>query len=100
MEIPQISTQPVRKLLSYSFNLELANIQPQLGRYHSPGYKLQLQSCYNKPVVGVEKLSTPVDPAVLEHPPATINGHMVNLVHHTTSMRIPNPAMSQQALKP
>ena len=75
----QIPTQPVRKLLSYPLILELSNIQPRLGWYHSSGLELQLQSCYHKPVVGVEELSTWVDPAVLDHPPATINEHMVNL---------------------
>ena len=51
-----------------------------LGWYHSPKVKLQLQSCYNKPVVVIEELSTPVDPAFLGHPPATITEHMVNLL--------------------
>ena len=97
---PQISTQPVRKLLSYPLILELANIQPRLGWYHSPGFKVQLQSCYNKPVVSIEELSTPVDPAVLDHPPATINEDMVNLLYHTTSVGIPSPAMSLWVLKP
>ena len=84
-QTPQIPTQPVYKLLSYPLILELANIQPRLGWYHSPRFKLQLQSCHNKPVVGIEELSTPVDPAVLDHPPATINEHMVNLLGHTAS---------------
>ena len=79
-QTPQIPTQPVRKLLSYPLILELANIQPRLGWYHSLEFKLQLQSCDNKPVVSIEELSTPLDPAVLDHPPATINEHMVNLL--------------------
>ena len=100
MQTPQIPTQPVRKLLSYLFILELAKIQPRLGWYHSPGFKLQLQSCYHQPVVGIEELSTSVDPAVLDHPPATINEHMVNLLYNTTSVGIPSPTMSLWALKP
>ena len=80
---PQISIQPVRKLLRYPLILEFANIQPRLGWYHSPSFKLQLQSCLNKPVVSIEELSTPVDPAVLDHPSVTINKHMVNLLCHT-----------------
>ena len=51
-------------------------------------------------VVGVEELRTPVDPAVLDHPPSTINEHMVNLLCHTTSVGIPSPAMSLWELKP
>ena len=51
----QISTQPVRKLLSCPLIVELANIQPRLECYHFPGFKLQLQSCYHKPVVGIEE---------------------------------------------
>ena len=98
--IPQISTLPVHKLLSYPLILELANMQPRLGWYHSPGFKLQLQSCYNKPVVGIEELSNLVDPAVLDHPPASINEHRVNLLCHTTSVGIPSPAMSLKVLKP
>ena len=94
-QIPQISTQPVRKLLSYPLILELANIQPRLGWYHSPGFKVQLQSCYNKPVVSIEELSTLVDPALLDHPPATIN----ELLCHTTSVGIPSLAMSLWVLK-
>ena len=61
----KIPTQPVRKLLGYPLILELPNIQPRLGWHHSPGFKLQLQSCHNKPVVGIEELSTSVDPAVM-----------------------------------
>ena len=91
---PQNSTQPNRKLLSYPLILELANIQPKLGWYHSPEFKLQLQSCYNKPVVSIEELSIPVDPAVLDHPPATIIENMANLLCHTTSIGIPSPVMS------
>ena len=42
-----------------------------------------LQSCYHKPVVSIEELCTPVDPAVLDHPPATINEHSQSpLPHH------------------
>ena len=82
-QTPQISIQPVHKLLSYPPILDVANIQPRLGLYHSPGFNLQLQSCSNKPVVSIEELSTPVDPAVLDHPPATINEHMLNLLCHT-----------------
>jgi len=96
---PKIPTQPVGKLLSYPVILKLTNIQSWLGWNHSPAFKLQLQSCYNKPVVGIEELSTPVDPAVLNHPPATIE-HMVNLLCHTTSVGIPSPAMSLWVLKP
>ena len=44
-QTPQMSTQPVRKLLSYPLILQLANIQPRLGWYNSPGFKVQLQSC-------------------------------------------------------
>jgi len=77
-QIPQIPTQPASKILSYPLILELAKIKPRLGWYHSPGFKLQLQSCDNKSVVSIEELSTSVDPAVLDHPPATINEHMVN----------------------
>ena len=44
-------------------------------------------SCYYKPVVSIEELSTPVDPAVLDHPPVTINKHMVNLLCHTHRQR-------------
>ena len=99
-QTPEIPTQPVCKLLGYPLILELANIQPRLGWYHSPGFKLQLQSCYNKPVVSIEELSTPVDPAVLDHPPATINEHMVKHLCHTTSIGIPSPAMTLWALKP
>ena len=97
-QTPQIPTQRVHKLLRYPLILELANIQPRLGWYHSPGFKLQLQSCYNKPVVSIEELSTLVDPAVLDHPPATINEHMVNLLCHNTSVGFPSPAMSLWAL--
>ena len=50
-QTPQIPTQPVRKLLRNPLILELANIQPRLGWYYSSGFKLQIQSCYNKPVV-------------------------------------------------
>ena len=32
------------KLLSYPLILELANIEPRLGWYHSPGFDLQIQS--------------------------------------------------------
>ena len=71
----------------------------RLGWYHSPGFELQLQSCYNKPVVSIEELSTPVDPAVLDYPPGTIKEHMVNLLCHITSVGIPSPAMSLWALK-
>ena len=78
IQTPQISTHPVHKLLSYPLILELANIQSRLGWYHSPGFKLQLQSWCNKPVINIEELSTLVDPSVLDHPPATINEHMVN----------------------
>ena len=99
-QTPQISIQPVRKLLSYLLILELANIQPRLGWYHSSGWKVQLQSCYNKPVVSIEELSTPVDPAVLNHPSVTINEHTVNLLCHTTCVGIPSPAMSLWVLKP
>uniref|UniRef100_A0A8C4N6J4 Ataxin-2 C-terminal domain-containing protein n=1 Tax=Eptatretus burgeri TaxID=7764 RepID=A0A8C4N6J4_EPTBU len=35
----------------------------------------------------------PVDPAVQDHPPATINADMVNLLFHTASVGIPNPFM-------
>jgi len=99
-QTPQISTQLVLKLLSYPLILELANIQPRLGWYHSPAFKVQLQRCDNKPVVSIEELSTPVDPAVLDHPPATINEVMVNLLCHTTIVGIPSSAMSLWALKP
>ena len=99
-QTPQILTQPVRNLLSYPLILELANIQPWLGGYHSPGFKVQLQSCYNTPVVRIEELNTPVDPAVLDHPPATINEHLVNLLCHTASVVILIPVMSLWALKP
>ena len=99
-QTPQILTQPVRKLLSYPLILELTNIQPRLGLDHSSGFTLQLQSCDNDPVVSVEELSTPVDPAVLDHPPATINEHMVNLLCHISSVGIPSPAMSLCVLKP
>ena len=99
-QTPQIPTQSVRKLLSYPLILELANIQPRLGWYHSPGFKLQLQSCYNQPVVSIEELSTLVDPAVLDHCLMTINKHMVNLLCHTTSGGIPSPAISLWVLKP
>ena len=87
-QTPQISTQPVCKLLSCPLILELANIQLRLGWYHSLGFKLQLQSCYNMPVVSIEELSTP----------ATINEHIVNLLCHTTSIGIPSAAMSLWAL--
>ena len=97
-QIPQIPAQPVRKLLSYPLIFELANIQPRW--YHSPGFELQLQSCYNKPVVGIEELSTPVDPAVLNHPAVTINEQMVNILCDTASIRIPRPAMRLWVLKP
>ena len=60
-QTPQISTQPVRKLLSYPLILELANIQPTLGWYRSPRFKLHLQSCCNKPVVSIGELSTLVE---------------------------------------
>ena len=82
-QTPQIPTLPVRKLLSYPLILELATIQPRLVWYHSPGFKLRLQSCY-KPVVSIEKLSTLLDSAVVDHPPATIIEHMVNLLCRTT----------------
>ena len=98
-QTPQIPTQPVCKHLSYPLILELANIQAKLGWYHSPGFKLQLQSYYNKPVVGIEELSTPVDPAVLDHHPVTINDHMVNLLCHTNSIGIQSPVMSLLVLK-
>jgi len=91
---PQLPTQPACKLLSYPLILELTNIQPRLGWYHSPRFKLQLQSCEHKPVVGIEELSTPVDTAVLDHLPANINEHMVNLLCHTTSIGISSPAIS------
>ena len=94
----QIPTQPVLKL-SFPPILELANIQPRLGWYHSPRFKMQLQSSYHKPVVGIEEFNTPVDPAVLDHLPATINKHLVNLLCHTTSVGIPSPAMSLWTLK-
>jgi len=55
---------------------------------------------FNKPVVRIEELSTPVDPAVLDYPPATINEHMVNLLCHTTSVGISSTAMSLWLLKP
>ena len=42
-QTPQISTQPVRKLLGYPLLPEYANIQLRLGWYHSPGLKLQLE---------------------------------------------------------
>ena len=45
------------------------------------------------------RLSTPVDAAVLDHPPATINEHMVNLLCHTTSVGIPSPAITLRSLK-
>ena len=90
----------MRSTLSYPPILELANIQPRLGWYHSPGFKVQLKSCYNKPVVSIEELSTPVNPAVLVHPPATINEDMVNLLCHTASVGRPSPAMGLWALKP
>ena len=61
-QTPQIPTQPVPKLHSYPLSLELADIQPRLGWYHSPGFKLQLQSCYNKSVIAIGELSTPVTP--------------------------------------
>ena len=57
-QTPQIATQPVRKLLISPLILELANIQPRLGWCHSPRFELKLQSCYHKPVVGIEELST------------------------------------------
>ena len=85
-QTPQIPSQLVCNLLSYLLILELANIQPRQGWYHSSGFKLQLQSCYNKPLVGIEELRTPVDPAVLDQPPVIINKHMVNLLCHTTSV--------------
>ena len=65
-----------------------------------PLEKLQLQCCSNKPVVSIVELSIPVDPAVVDHPPSTINEHMINLLCHTTSVGIPSPAMSLWALKP
>ena len=40
-QTPQIPTQPVHKLLSYPLILKLANIQPRLGWYHSPGFTLE-----------------------------------------------------------
>ena len=96
----QISTQLVRKLLRYSLILELANIQPRLGStWGTLVFKLQLQSCYNKPVVGFEELSILVDPTVLDHLPVTISVHMVNILCHTTGVGIPIPAMSLWALK-
>ena len=76
--LPQILIQAVRKLI-YPLILELANIQPRLGWYESLRFLLQLQSCYNQPIVGSEEVSTPVDPVVLDHSPATINVHRVNL---------------------
>ena len=72
-QTPQMSTQPVRKLLSYPLILELANVQPRLGWYHSPGFKVQLKSCNNKSVVIIEELSTLVDPTFLDHSPATLD---------------------------
>ena len=95
---PPKTHSKVHKLLSDHLILELANIQPRLGWYHSPGFKLQLQSCYNKPMVSIEELSTLVDPAGLDYPPVTINEHMVNLLCHTASVGIPSPAMSLWAL--
>uniref|UniRef100_A0A8C4QII7 Protein zwilch n=1 Tax=Eptatretus burgeri TaxID=7764 RepID=A0A8C4QII7_EPTBU len=71
-----------------------------LGWYHSPRFELKLQSCYNKPVVGIEKLSIPVDLVVLEHPPVTIIEHKVDILCHTVSVGIPSPAMSLWVLKP
>jgi len=73
---PQIPTQPVHKFLSYPLILELASIlELELRWYQS----LDL-SCNNKPVDGIEEVSTLVGPAVLNHPPATINiiiGHIL-----------------------
>ena len=80
---PQIPTQAVHKLLSDPLIFELANIQRRLGWNHSPGFKRQLQTCHHNPVVGIEELRTPIDPAVLGHPQATTNEHMVNLLCHT-----------------
>jgi len=91
---PKIPNQPVHKLLSYPLILGLATIQPRLGWYHSSGFMLQLQGCDDKPLVSIEELSTPVDPAVLDHSPATINEQMVNLFCHTTLIGIPSPTMS------
>ena len=92
--------RPLKSPLTYPLILELANIQPLLGWYHSPGFKVQLKSCFNKPMVSIEELSTLRDAAVLDHPPVTINEHMVNLLCHTASVGIPCPAMSLWALKP
>jgi len=61
---------------------------------------VQLKNCYNKPVVSIEELSTPVNLAVLDHSPATINEHMVNLLCHTASVGTPSPVMSLWVLKP
>ena len=38
---PQLSTQCVRKFLSYPLILDLANVQPRLGWYHAPGFKVR-----------------------------------------------------------
>ena len=86
--------QPVHKLLSYPFNLELANIQPRLGWYHSLGFKVLLKELLQQAGSQFEELSTPVVPTFLDHPPATINEHVVNLLCHTASVGIPSPAMS------
>ena len=96
---PKTPIQPLCKLLSYSLILELANIQCRLGSCHSSGFEVQLQSFYNKLVVGNEELRTLVDPADLDHPPASIIEHMVNLLCHT-SVGIPSPAMSLWMLNP
>ena len=61
---------------------------------------LQLQNCYNKPVVSSEDLSYLVDPAVLDHPPVTMNELMVNLLCYTTNIGMPNSALSLWVLKP
>ena len=58
----------------------------------------QLQSCYNKLVVSIEELSTPVDPAVLDNPPTTIKEH--NLLCQTISVWIPSPVMRLRLLTP
>ena len=95
----EITTKPFCKLISYPLILELANIQLRLGWYYSPRFKLQLNSCYNNPMVIIEEVSTPVDPVVLDHPPATINDVMVNLLCHTASIGIPSPGLGV-VLKP
>ena len=77
-QTPQIPTQPVRNSSTTLSSLSLptsslgwdGTILPDL---------ICLQSCCNKPVVSIEELSTPVDPAVVHHPPVTMNKHRVNL---------------------